>query len=306
MPTFQQSKYTSHGNTSSPSFTLDSAPLENDVIYIGFTAAVNATTITTPSGWTNLLGGNNRVDSGSHSSFVFAHAVTSAEAGSSQVTWTFTSMNSGTFIASGAVVYRSVDTANLFLDAPTPYSDSTSLATSTIPSTTPSVTGGLFVAFHSMDASVGPGSGVSGYTRRVVNSGNGGMSFYENNTATVVGVGQGGDTITSDSDQHIVFSWVIPNIALPITASGSTTTSGTSAISLVSIVPRNLIATTVDDDSIELDWDAVAGATRYIVERDDSPWVVIADNVLTNTYTDTGLDPSTEYTYRVRSVTLNI
>jgi hypothetical protein len=68
-------------------------------------------------------------------------------------------------------------------------------------------------------------------------------------------------------------------------------------------VPQNLVATTVDDDSIDLDWDAVTGADAYVVERDDSPWVVLDDNVLTNSYTDTGLDPSTEYTYRVRSVT---
>jgi len=67
-------------------------------------------------------------------------------------------------------------------------------------------------------------------------------------------------------------------------------------------IPQNLVATTVDDDSIDLDWDAVTGADAYVVERDDSPWVVLDDYVLTNSYTDSGLDPSTEYTYRVRSV----
>jgi hypothetical protein len=72
--------------------------------------------------------------------------------------------------------------------------------------------------------------------------------------------------------------------------------------SATSNIPQNLVATTVDDDSIDLDWDAVTGADAYVVERDDSPWVVLADNVLTNSYTDSGLDPSTEYTYRVRSV----
>jgi hypothetical protein len=63
--------------------------------------------------------------------------------------------------------------------------------------------------------------------------------------------------------------------------------------------PENLNATTIDSDSIGLTWDAVPGVSRYAVERDG---VIIDNNVLTNSYTDNGLSPSTLYSYYVMSV----
>jgi hypothetical protein len=64
-------------------------------------------------------------------------------------------------------------------------------------------------------------------------------------------------------------------------------------------IPQNLTATTVSATQIDLDWDAVTGATGYDIERNGS--VVVFDHT-TNSYSDTGLASSTEYTYRVRSV----
>jgi hypothetical protein len=63
--------------------------------------------------------------------------------------------------------------------------------------------------------------------------------------------------------------------------------------------PQNLNATTIDNDSIGLTWDAVSGISRYAVERDG---VIIDDNVTTNSYTDNGLSPGTTYSYYVMSV----
>lgn len=57
----------------------------------------------------------------------------------------------------------------------------------------------------------------------------------------------------------------------------------------------------VDDGSTELDlsWNVLAGAGGYDVERDG---VIIATDVATNAYHDSGLSPGTEYDYRVRGV----
>jgi hypothetical protein len=121
-----------------------------------------------------------------------------------------------------------------------------------------------------------------------------------------------GGTVTSSGDDFLAqFVSVVVKTgggggptSHPITASGSTITTGSSALDLIvaSTIPQNLIATTFDDDRIDLTWDAVASAVRYVVERDDGGWHVINGNVATTSYSDTGLAPSTLYNYRVRSV----
>jgi len=63
-------------------------------------------------------------------------------------------------------------------------------------------------------------------------------------------------------------------------------------------VPQILVATAIGADSIGLTWDAFTGAVGYDIERDS---VIIVIDHPTNSYTDTGLDPATEYTYRVRA-----
>lgn len=64
-------------------------------------------------------------------------------------------------------------------------------------------------------------------------------------------------------------------------------------------VPQNLIATAVSSTQINLEWDAVTEADAYDIERNG---VVIEDKYTGGvTYPDTGLSPSTEYTYRVRA-----
>jgi hypothetical protein len=64
-------------------------------------------------------------------------------------------------------------------------------------------------------------------------------------------------------------------------------------------VPDNLILVSKDDDQVDMSWDAAAGATGYDISRDG---VVIATDEAGLTYTDTPLDPATEYDHRVRAV----
>lgn len=63
--------------------------------------------------------------------------------------------------------------------------------------------------------------------------------------------------------------------------------------------PRGLTATPVSDTQINLSWIAASGAVGYDIERNG---VVIVTNHTLTTYSDTGLTPSTTYTYRVRTV----
>ena len=63
--------------------------------------------------------------------------------------------------------------------------------------------------------------------------------------------------------------------------------------------PLNLIATPVSQSQIDLEWDAMVGASGYDIERDG---LVIATDVVGTTFSDTGLDAATEYDYRLRSV----
>jgi hypothetical protein len=64
-------------------------------------------------------------------------------------------------------------------------------------------------------------------------------------------------------------------------------------------VPQNLQATAVSDDQIDLTWTAILAASGYDIERDG---LVVASDHPTASYSDTGLDPDTLYTYRVRAV----
>jgi hypothetical protein len=63
--------------------------------------------------------------------------------------------------------------------------------------------------------------------------------------------------------------------------------------------PPTLVLDSKDSDQINMSWSAVSGATGYDIERNGS---IIVWNHPTTSYSDTGLDPSTQYTHRVRGV----
>lgn len=66
----------------------------------------------------------------------------------------------------------------------------------------------------------------------------------------------------------------------------------------VLISPSQLTSVAVSGSQIDLDWDPVDGATGYDIIRDGT---VVESNVQGTSYSDTGLQGETSYTYRVRA-----
>lgn len=89
------------------------------------------------------------------------------------------------------------------------------------------------------------------------------------------------------------------DVAHNATAVGTYDETGSSIGATPTWQPHNLIATAVSGSQIDLTWDALDYATAYDIERDGS---IIAYDVATNSYSDTGLTAETLYTYRVRAV----
>lgn len=104
------------------------APTENDLV-VFFTRSNSVTTITTPAGWLNPLGGNTIVSDNVNSLACVCHWVTAAEAATVERTYTATNLWAGN--TSGvvvALVLRGVDVADPF--------DLTNTAVNTATSTT--------------------------------------------------------------------------------------------------------------------------------------------------------------------------
>lgn len=75
--------------------------------------------------------------------------------------------------------------------------------------------------------------------------------------------------------------------------------------------PTNFTATAISHDQIDLGWDAPGTAPDYYevariegtsITETEADNNVIATEITSTSYSDTGLDPSTDYAYRVRSV----
>jgi hypothetical protein len=66
----------------------------------------------------------------------------------------------------------------------------------------------------------------------------------------------------------------------------------------VFVRPVGFVATAFNDDRIDLAWNGIDAASGYDIERDG---VIIVFEVIPTTYSDIGLTPATQYSYRVRA-----
>ena len=92
---------------------------------------------------------------------------------------------------------------------------------------------------------------------------------------------------------------VIGILLLPFFSWAVTVTPSVTIVTLPA--PTNLTATAISSSQIDLNWDSVTGAVSYNVYRDGN----LIDSSATNSYSDTGLSPSTAYTYTVTAVDSN-
>lgn len=119
------------------------------------------------------------------------------------------------------------------------------------------------------------------------------------------GLGIGGTAVTiwsANTDTMFVRSveWAA-NVSTVAegSATGSWSVSGSASGVAQVPTPTGLSATPVSATEIALDWNDAPGASGYDIERDGS--VIVYGHAVSN-YNDTGLTPSTTYTYRVRTV----
>ena len=116
---------------------------------------------------------------------------------------------------------------------------------------------------------------------------------------TQVGTGGGGATLgAADSTTPVTPS----GTAGGGTWAGTLSTANALGITVALLpqglnAPTGLTATPISSSEIDLDWDDSSGATGYDVERNG----VVVASPTTSSRADTGLSPSTSYTYRVRS-----
>lgn len=117
-------------------------------------------------------------------------------------------------------------------------------------------------------------------------------------------------TLTVDTTQMATgytTTWVDPTNGTEVTGTNGTTFTRATAnaagaadwLLILEAEPPTLTAQAVSGTQVDLSWTSVTGAAGYDIERND---VVIVNAHPTTSYSDTGLTPNTEYTYRVRAV----
>jgi predicted phage tail protein len=88
-------------------------------------------------------------------------------------------------------------------------------------------------------------------------------------------------------------------------AGGDSVYSSTTQNTTLTVAPTGLTASAVSSSQINLTWSNVAGETGYLIERSpngSSSWTQIATTAANvTTYSNTGLNPSMTYYYRVRA-----
>ena len=218
-------------------FTLATAPLENDVIYLCAGSTV-AATFTKPSDWFSGHpdGANARYSTSAHGVFVIGHVVTAAEASGNTVSWTLTDIYN--FVQTFnlmVVVYRGVDPTDLISFIGSTIVDPAA-ATAEIPlmDGTWMETDGVLFCFHSMDSLFsGQGTTPTGWTRVILSTARR-YALYEYNATTTNGVNVGPASLgTTGTDEQILVGISIPPATSSFTGSSFRIFSGSKALARI-------------------------------------------------------------------------
>lgn len=231
---------------------------------------------TTPSGWV-LMATFPWVDNSSAVSnvWVYKKIATGSEPASYTWGWANSGGGIGTILSYQGAVLVDAECAG------------TPQASTSQTRTTPSVTTGGPRHLVSIFADAN-GSTYSGATdtQRVAATRTGGASLLVQDTNGLVAQGTYSKTATASVNTNVGVQ-VILSLQEPPFAT-----------------PTGLTVTPASPTSIVADWDDTPSATSYDVQRrrKSDGAQALTTNVSSSTFTDTGLDPGTEYEYRVRAV----
>lgn len=188
----------------SPSFTLGTSPVENDII-VAYVSATEAATTTDVSTWSNVLGANVEADPGDGTMVcvMVYHRVSAAEDAADTVAWTLTNLWDATETGRiTVVVQRGVALSGELVGAASG-SSATTVTPWVIPDVTPTATGCQImagVAGDGTETQTTPGT----HTLRASGSTTQSNYLYSDNDLGTNGVGTGTTNVTpSGSDEYV-------------------------------------------------------------------------------------------------------
>lgn len=197
----------SYSTSRSPSFTLDTSPLENDIL-LAFVTSLDTAATTDVSTWTNVRGANTvtmPADS-SHAAVMVYHRVTSAEDTADTVTWTLTNLWDATETGTiGVLVMRGVATSGE-LQGVNYQTDDTATTPWYIPSVTPTASDVQVIGAVTGDSGKSLTITSSGWTTQVGWSSSQTNYILSRDALGVSGVGTGSCTVTptlGGSDEYV-------------------------------------------------------------------------------------------------------
>jgi hypothetical protein len=259
--------------------TYPAAVASGDAMLLRYSLSGTTVTLVTPSGWTLLAG---PIDKGTtNREYLLGRVANGTEAGN---TLTISaSASSVTKRYAQLAAYSGTDTSPF--GTPSSFVETTAGTTHAAPTVNVATANCWIVEFAEDRGSPGSTGLTHGtYTLRDTQVGTGGgamtVAVADSNTTVAVSTTAGGGTWTGTLSTANAILWTVALLPL---ATGA---------------PTGLTATPITSSRIDLAWNAVSGAVTYDVERNG----VIVASPATNAYSDTGLLPSTLYSYRVRSV----
>jgi len=284
--TYVQGQAVSPSSGSSVSVTYPSAQAAGDlnVVFVGWNQATSGVqSITDTNGNTYVAAVGPTVNaSGATQLVYYATNIAASAADTNIVTVTFASSVSYPDIR--ALEFSGVSTTHPLDVTVSAVGTGTTLNSGALTTTSPN---DLLVASGYVQHSYTGGAG-SGYTRILVSSWN----LVEDAILTATGT----YSATSSSTGGY---WVMQQVAFRAANTSSDTTAPT--------VPSGLVATAAYGGQIDLTWTASTddtGVTGYLIERckgaNCSNFAQVGSSSGTS-FQDTGLDPSSNYTYRVRA-----
>lgn len=325
----------STGSVTTINVPLVSGTTTDDYTIIAVASNSSSGGVTTPAGWTNILANTNTVTGSTSGHFaIFYRKWQSGDADPVTVTITSGRVAACAIRVRGADLTTFVDTAASVTQDPDNGTthDAPAITTTASPvlcyagmmrhatagttftwtgpggdtelvdcvSTDAAATNAGF-AFYTSAVTAGTSTGTRTMTSSQTSTGAMGVSF-----ALAEAAAAGNVTVTPSAvaaigalpaPAELATAVIVPSTLVATAAAPALTFRSDQTVPFLA-PPVNVQAVQISSSQIDVSWDAVGGASGYLVERDG---VVVATNPDT-TYSDTGLTPATTYVYRVKAV----